>query len=78
MVQSVYLSSMKGRKTLKKHHWISKWNKIEDLKELVADHINAPISEKQCINIALRKLINLQVFNEEVKKWKNLERPRSF
>jgi len=49
------------------------WNKIEDLKEL-SEHINAPILDQQCINIALRKLINSQVFNEEIKKWKTLER----
>ena len=49
------------------------WNKIDDLKDL-AEHIHAPISEQQCINIALRKLINTQTFTEEIKKWKTLER----
>lgn len=47
------------------------WNKIEDLKEL-AEHINAPISENQCINIALRKLIQTKAFTEEVKQWNHL------
>jgi hypothetical protein len=47
------------------------WNKIDDLKDL-AEHIHAPISEQQCINIALRKLINTQTFTEEIKKWKTL------
>lgn len=47
------------------------WNKIEDLKEL-AEHIKAPISDNQCINIALRKLLQTKAFPEEIKKWNNL------
>ena len=44
------------------------FNKIEDLQEL-SEHIHAPITEMQCIHLALRKLIQTQVFAEEIKKW---------
>ena len=47
------------------------WNQIEDLKEL-AEHIKAPISDNQCSNFALRKLIQTKAFPEEIKKWNNL------
>jgi HPt (histidine-containing phosphotransfer) domain-containing protein len=48
------------------------WNKIEDLQEL-AEHIQSPISDTQCINMAMRKLIQAKVFTEDLKKWNHLQ-----
>lgn len=47
------------------------WNQLEDLKEL-AEHIKAPLSDNQWISIAMRKLIQMKAFPEEIKKWNNL------